>query len=194
MNDGYWKNVPEKYIEKWNSIFLRSREGPNLSANCPICHNKGLHRFYQVGKRLKLSVDSEQYIAKGSEWQWCSHCRSFEHGEVLVPSWWVSELKIDGTKLTAIPEILDMAYEDESRVNRWNSVPEKYEKLWEMIFCENQEEAVLNKKCPICGNKSLYQYYTLDIPGQINYKKKSIKDKGHIGNGAQHVFIINFGT
>lgn len=95
MNNECWKSVPEKYIEKWNSVFSKSREGPNLSANCPICQNKGLHRFYQVGKKLKLSVDSELYIAKGSEWQWCSYCRSFEHGEVLVPSWWASELKID---------------------------------------------------------------------------------------------------
>ena len=178
MKNEYWKSVPEKYVGKWNSIFSKSREGPNLSANCPICQNKGLHRFYQVGKKIKLSVDSELCIAKGSEWQWCSYCRSFEHGEVLVPSWWSSELKIDGNKLTAIPEILDMAYKDESKITRWNSVPEKYDKLWKKIFNEHQDEAILNEKCPICGNKCLYQYYTLDIPGQVNYKKKKYKGQG----------------
>ena len=178
MNDGYWTSVPIECIKKWKSIFGNNTEGPNLSESCPVCQNKGLHRYYQVGKKMKTITSSNEYIARGAEWQWCSFCRSYEHGQVLVPNWWVPCLEIDGNKLTAIPEILDIAYRDEKKVNKWTSVPEQYFKLWDEIFSQNQEVVILKDNCPICNRKKLLQYYTLDMPKQIKYKKKLYKGQG----------------
>ena len=178
MKDGYWEGVPAEYTERWRRIFDNNKEGPDISICCPICHNKGLHRYYQTGKRMKSPADSEQYSVRGSEWQWCSYCRTFEHAEVKVPDWWIPSLEIDGNKLTAIPEILDIAYQDEKIVNKWSSVTEQYIESWNKIFSENQEKAVLNESCPICGKKMLRQYYTLDTSEHVKYKKKMYKGQG----------------
>lgn len=172
MNDEYWKSVPIEYIEKWKSIFLSNREGYNLSVRCPVCNNKGLHRHYQLG------IELDPNVIKGAEWQWCSYCRIFEHGQVQVPKWWVPSLEIDGNKLTAIPEILDMAYQDSKKVNKWTEIPVQYRKLWDEIFDKNQGDIFLREKCPICNSKKLCQYYTLDIPGKMKYKKRMYKGKG----------------
>ena len=178
MEGGYWKGVPIELIENWRSIFSKNKEGPNLSASCPVCHNKGLHRYYQAGKKMIMTTGSDQFIAKGAEWQWCSFCRSFEHAQVLVPDWWVPSLEIDGNKLTAIPDILNMAYQDAGKVNKWNRVPEQYLKLWDKIFSENQGEAVLKENCPVCNRITLLQYYSLNVHGPIKYKKKLYKGQG----------------
>ena len=167
-----------EYIEKWRNIFDNNKEGSNLSVCCPVCRNKELHRYYQIGKMVKLSKSEEKYISKGSEWQWCSYCRIYEHAEVQVPDWWIPDLEIDGNKLTAIPEILDMAYQDEKRVNKWESVPEQFLEIWDKIFDQNSGEAVLDENCPICNQKMLRQYYTLTLPEQIRYKKKIYKGQG----------------
>lgn len=178
MNNRYWQSVPIECIEEWKSIFRNNTEGAHLSENCPVCQNKELHRYYQVGRRMEAITGSNQYIARGAEWQWCSFCKSYEHQQVLVPAWWVPCLEIDGNKLTAIPEILDMAYQDEKRVNKWNRVPEQYVKLWNAIFSQNQEVVILKDKCPICSQKKLLQYYTLDIPKPVKYKKKWYQGQG----------------
>lgn len=178
MNDGYWESVPDEYIEEWANIFLNSMEGPDLSACCPICHHKELHRYYQTGRTMKVLECSGFNIVKGAEWQWCSCCRAYEHVQVKIPDWWIPKLEIDGNKLTAIPEILDMAYQDVNRVNKWNDVPAQYLNRWEQIFQENCNQHILNEKCPICQKKSLRQYYALDLPGPVRYKKKLYKGKG----------------
>lgn len=178
MNDGFWKGVPDEYIEEWTKIFLNSMEGPDLSAHCPICHHEELHRYYQTGRAVKVSEHPGKYFVKGAEWQWCSYCRTYEHAQVMVPDWWIPKLEIDGNKLTVVPEILDIAYQDENRVNKWREVPEQYLKLWGQIFHENCVKEVLNEKCPICNKKMLRQYYTLEIPGSVRYRKKLYKGKG----------------
>ena len=178
MINGPWESVPSECIEKWRTIFAENREGFDLSTSCPICHNMELHRFYQIGRRPKSPVDSGQYTAKGSEWQWCSYCRVFEHEEVLVPDWWVPNLEIDGRKLTAIPEILDMAFRNEEKVNKWNCVPDQFLETWNKVFSENACKTIIEDNCPICTGRSLRQYYTLDMPGQMKYKRKFYKGKG----------------
>lgn len=114
-----------------------------MSEICPVCQSKGLHRYYQRGKKIETAASSDQYIARGAEWQWCSFCRSYEYAQVAVPGWWVPGLEIDGDELTAVPEILDMAYQDAKKVNKWNKVPEQYLKLWNEIFSGNQEVVIL---------------------------------------------------
>ena len=99
MNDGYWESVPDEYIEEWANIFLNSMEGPDLSACCPICHHKELHRYYQTGRTMKVLECSGFNIVKGAEWQWCSCCRTYEHVQVKIPDWWIPKLEIDGNKV-----------------------------------------------------------------------------------------------
>lgn len=178
MSDGYWKCVPMEYVEKWKYIFSDSKEGPNLSACCPICHKKGLHRYYQKSNIEKPLIASEEYVAKGAEWQWCSFCRTYEHAEVLVPEWWVPDVEVDGNKLTAIPEILEIAYQDEKKVNKWRAVPEAYCKLWNKVFNENRGDVVLKEACPICSRRMLRQYYAFGVSEQMKYKKKPYKGQG----------------
>lgn len=178
MINGYWESIPTEYIREWRNIFADSREGADLSACCPVCHNKKLHRYYQMGRMIKSAKNGEENVPRGSEWQWCSYCRIFEHAEVVVPDWWIPNLEIDGNKLTAIPEILDMAYQDEKRVNKWKNVPEQCLETWDKIFNQNPGEDTLGERCPVCNKKMLRQYYTLAIPGPILYKKKRYKGQG----------------
>lgn len=179
MNDGYWKDVPRDCYEEWSNIFVNDREGSDLSASCPVCHKKGLHRYYNAHKKMKMEIGSEQYIGRGGVWNWCSFCRSYEHGQAWVPDWWVPGVEVDGDKLTAIPSVLDMAYQDAHRVNKWKSVPEQYNELWNEIFSKNQGEVVLKEDCPICNEKRLFQYYELSRPEQVKYKKKLYKGQGY---------------
>lgn len=178
MIGGYWEGIPIEYIGKWNTIFDNSREGPDLSARCPVCHNKELHRYYQMSRVLNSFGSEGRKISRGSEWQWCSYCRIYEHLEVMVPDWWTPYLEIDGNKLTATPEILDMAYKDEKKINKWEDIPEQYLEKWDKIFNQNPEEAILYESCPVCNHKMLRQYYSLALPGPIRYKKREYKGQG----------------
>ena len=50
------------------------------------------------------------YKGPGSYWEWCGSCRSYEHMSGYVPISWVVELSgIDHSKLTAIPDMIDIA-------------------------------------------------------------------------------------
>lgn len=178
MKGGYWESVPAEYEEKWITIFSDSREGADLSACCPVCNKKALHRYYQSDRVVEAPECPGKYIVRGGEWQWCSYCRSYEHAQVRVPDWWVPNVKIEGDKLSAVPAVLDMAYQDEKRVNRWNCVPGEYLKQWNRIFSENCGESVLHEYCPICNNKMLRQYYLMNMSGQVRHKKKLYKGRG----------------
>lgn len=177
MGSGFWKSVPAEYIEKWREIFSDNQEGCNLSICCPICKEKGLHRYYQTARRVEKK-ENDIHRVKGAEWQWCSFCRCFEHGQVSVPDWWDSRIEIDGNKLMAIPEILEMAYQDFEKVDKWKSVPEHDLDLWNEIFSQNQNESILKVNCPICNENKLRQYYTINIPKQTKYKKQVYKGMG----------------
>lgn len=174
MYNGYWENVPDKYSAAWREIFSKNVEGTNLSECCPICHKRSLHRYYQVEK----IVEDKKHMSIGAEWQWCSYCRHYEHTQVIVPDWWQPDFVIDGDKLTVIPEILDVAYRDIEKINRWNSVPKAFVSLWNEIFDQNRNESRINENCPICNCRMLRQYYTLAISNPIKYKKQFYKGQG----------------
>jgi len=178
IDDKYWKGVPEEYAKKWVKTYSDNKEGAHLSDSCPICNHKELHRYYQMGKPIDRIVDSNKYIATGAEWQWCGFCRHFEHMQSLVPDWWKCDLQIDGNKLTVIPAVLDLAYRDIKKVNKWNLVPNQFLEIWNDLFDNNSSEVHLAGDCPICGKKGLYQYYTVSIPGEKKYIKKIYKGQG----------------
>lgn len=47
MNDGYWKGVPDEYIEEWKNIFLNSTKAV-LNEKCPVCNTKMLRQYRTI--------------------------------------------------------------------------------------------------------------------------------------------------
>ena len=109
-----WRGVPLSKLDAWTQVFNASREGINLSAPCPVCGARALHRYYQIGRPINRTIGEHRFIAEGASWEWCSICRSYEHGRALVPDWWLPTLVVDEAKLTAEPEILEEALHNRS--------------------------------------------------------------------------------
>lgn len=178
MKDKYWQEVPYEFKDKWKLIFDSNKDGKDLLNSCPICNAKTMHRYFQINKKIDKIIGDIKYIADGDEWQWCSNCRHYEHMSSLVPYWWKNDLVIDGSKLTAIPEVIEMAYHDPEKVQRWNNVPKQYSEKWKTIFKKNIVSQDLNDVCPICNENSLHQYYQNSKPGKVKYKKVVYKGQG----------------
>jgi len=107
--DMSWHDVPPEYSEAWRAVFWASHEGLDLKMPCPVCGFHELHRWYLASRRENRMIDGYRFVARGSEWQWCSHCRSFQHFSGLVPEWWSCDLDVDVTKLTAYPDAIEIA-------------------------------------------------------------------------------------
>lgn len=104
-----WHDVPPEYCIAWSETFNASQEGLNLAAQCPVCGIRVLHRWFYAWKPDERTIQGHRFVASGSQWQWCSHCRSFEHSSGLVPAWWSCDLVVDVTKLTAYPDAIEEA-------------------------------------------------------------------------------------
>jgi hypothetical protein len=108
-----WHEVPEENLQSWNSIFSRSQELVNLSANCPICSSNTLHRWYEIGQPLDTVkvIEGIRYSYSGSLWEWCSTCGAFFHASAYVPEWWnpPSDIQIDKDNLRVIPWAIEEA-------------------------------------------------------------------------------------
>jgi hypothetical protein len=110
-----WHEVPDQKTQAWNAIFGSSQESINLSASCPICTSKTLHRWYEIGQRLdtvKL-IEGIRYVSDGSLWEWCSTCGGFFHASAYVPEWWnpPSNIQINKDNLRVIPWAIEEALE-----------------------------------------------------------------------------------
>lgn len=104
-----WHDVPLQAVDAWRRIFEASREGLNLAAPCPVCSVRELHRWYNAGQPEEHIIRGRRFVARGGEWQWCSHCRSFQHFSGLVPDWWSCDLAVDTAKLTSYPDAIEEA-------------------------------------------------------------------------------------
>ncbi len=105
-----WQGVPTAIIDAWRTLFnaTPATEGMNLSASCPVCGQRTLHRYYALERAAPRELRGAAYQGPGSYWEWCSSCRSFEHMSGYVPAWWqVEPLAIDHARLTAVPDLLD---------------------------------------------------------------------------------------
>lgn len=112
MSKQEWQGVPLEHQLAWQAIFNAAppSEGERLSSSCPICGVKALYRYYTLGKARPQELAGLMYKGPGSYWEWCSACHSFEHMSVYVPEWWnILPLKIDHSRLTAIPDLIDEA-------------------------------------------------------------------------------------
>lgn len=104
-----WHDVPAQHEQAWIAIFDTSEEGLDLLSPCPVCNAWTLHRWYWPGAAVEKLIDGRRYVARGSEWQWCSSCYSYVHYSAYVPAWWSSSLEIDPSTLTHRPEPIERA-------------------------------------------------------------------------------------
>lgn len=162
MDNIFWKEVPQENELKWREIFNLNKEGAFLSEECPVCHRRELKRYF---------------MDRG-EWQWCSYCKCYEHYNAAIPVWWENDIYVSGDKLTVIPNVLDLAYKEPTRVNKWNKIPFECKDEWNKIFDENKLDIHLNTECPICNKKTLMQFYKVSIPGDVKFKKIVYKGRG----------------
>jgi hypothetical protein len=103
-----WRGVPEGVRALWQIAFSGSDPGPSLQARCPICGAKALRRFYSPPRPSPLTRDG--FVGRGSSWEWCAVCKSYEHSSCLVPIWWVPLPIVETRQLTAEPEQLEIQY------------------------------------------------------------------------------------
>ena len=71
------------------------------------------HSWGVISSRPLTVSGGITFVARGGGWEWCSACRSFEHFSGLVPDWWSSDLDVDESKLTALPDVLERAVQRE---------------------------------------------------------------------------------
>lgn len=111
MSDRKWQSVPLEKRAIWGEIFHTSRDGSHLKALCPVCSTSNLRLYYDVGRPIEdYFSGGVRCVARGACWQWCHNCWSFEHSSALVPAWWKVDIVIDETLLTALPDVLEDAY------------------------------------------------------------------------------------
>lgn len=104
-----WQDVPNEHVAQWREVFFSTKEGLNLSAPCPICGCRSLHKFYHLHRLVSKTIGDEKFIGDGSLWTWCSHCLSYEHYSAFVPEWWHDTLPVDEARLSHQPEALEEA-------------------------------------------------------------------------------------
>jgi hypothetical protein len=112
MSSKNWHGVPQESADAWRRVFnsVAPEEIMHLSADCPVCGNQSLHRYFSLEKEQPRELRGLIYRGPGSYWEWCSSCHSFEHMSGYVPVWWdIDPLNIDHAQLTAIPDLIDDA-------------------------------------------------------------------------------------
>ena len=66
-----------------------STEGEDLAEPCPVCGHIALHRWFEASPRIPRP-DGVERPERGSQWQWCSECRCYEHIPGVVTPWLVA--------------------------------------------------------------------------------------------------------
>lgn len=104
-----WHDVPEPLVGAWRHIFDQSTSGLDLDEPCPVCGTLELHRWFHLEREQPREEMGRRWRGSGSQWQWCSNCRSYEHSSGLVPNWWESDLVVDVHLLRHDPQPLEEA-------------------------------------------------------------------------------------
>lgn len=102
-----WRDVPSGHAHTWRSIFDGSLEGVDLQASCPVCLTAALHRWFHLHRPSPTTSSRRDWQGKGSQWQWCSSCHSYEHSSGLVPDWWHPTFKVAPEDLHHDPEAIE---------------------------------------------------------------------------------------
>jgi hypothetical protein len=115
--DVVWQSVPKQHLDDWQRIFNASQEGLHLAAACPVCGNHSLHRYFHLAKPEPRLLAGKTFVGRGSGWEWCSSCHSYEHFSGFIPAWWHEALPVDHAKLTALPGALEQALKQQRATN-----------------------------------------------------------------------------
>jgi hypothetical protein len=103
-----WQDVAAEQVKSWRQTFDASAEGIDLTAACPVCKARSLHRWFNVHRARASVSDGRAWQGSGSQWQWCSSCRSYEHASGLVPDWWSAPFEIPLESLRHDPEEIEL--------------------------------------------------------------------------------------
>lgn len=105
-----WNDVPEAILPTWRRIFAQSTSGLDVIDPCPVCRAHDLHRWFYLDNAADLrGPTQDDWQGRGSQWQWCNNCRSYEHSSGLVPGWWQSGLIVDAELLRHDPGPVEQA-------------------------------------------------------------------------------------
>ncbi len=107
LRDSLWHDVPDSAIVRWRTIFDASTEGIDVSGSCPVCGATSLHRYFNLHKKSQQTSMGREWAGPGSEWRWCSQCKSYEHTSGLVPAWWTSPLHVAESELRHDPDAIE---------------------------------------------------------------------------------------
>ena len=83
-----WRGVPEKFQAEWEKKFASDPYSWILESICPVCGTQSLKRYYHLDKHGESYFGKVKYIGRGSLWEWCSNCKSYEHMSVAIPAEW----------------------------------------------------------------------------------------------------------
>lgn len=87
-----WKDDNDKIDDVFEDICAGNYS--DLPIRCPICEDLSLyfyiHRWHWNG-------------VKGGLWIWCSKCKNFSHGTIVVPEWWSNCKIISIDLLNSLP-------------------------------------------------------------------------------------------
>lgn len=111
-----WHSVPGACRARWIEIFSRTRTWLYIPDACPVCGADALHVWFWARQPVQLVVGGALMRARGSNWQWCSVCRSYTHSSGYVPAWFESDLDVDTSRLMHHPDVLEHAVQERLRM------------------------------------------------------------------------------
>ncbi|AZM59141.1 MULTISPECIES: hypothetical protein [unclassified Streptomyces] len=102
---GDWRLVGPELLDAWRAAFDAEPAAADLSAPCPRCGARDLHRWYRVDDPLDLdgTFDGVRAAAHGWLTEWCAACHlCHEDGDTFVPDHWRSPYDV--------PEAFEMKF------------------------------------------------------------------------------------
>jgi hypothetical protein len=105
-----WNDLPDEALRRWREMFSQSRDGLDVLGECPVCSHETLHRWFHIHRAEPTEAHGASWAGVGSQWQWCTDCRAYQHSSGLVPEWWNdAELRVDPESLMHDPGPIERA-------------------------------------------------------------------------------------
>jgi len=143
-----WKEVPNELLAAWRSVFDHAVVRMDLVENCPVCGVATLHQWFSLASPREVTMQGRRWKGSGSQWQWCSTCRSYEHSSAWVPDLWSDPLDVDGTTLMTDPGAIEAARTASAQRDRFTCPVCGYPGLFEPAW---RGESPSDDICPSCG-------------------------------------------
>ncbi|MFF4370176.1 hypothetical protein [Streptomyces sp. NPDC001594] len=110
ITEGTWHETDGELHPSWRKAFNEEPVGADLTSPCPSCGRQTLHRWFRLDFAKPKTILGVDYSGHGRAWEWCSHCRTFEHYmDGFVPVWWDEPYSVSSDALTYHPEAIEEA-------------------------------------------------------------------------------------